>query len=341
MPEKQAPKKINNTSNQFKNRETNKKLESQSQYNSNTYVQPPKKGTVILFGEVLADIFPDRTVLGGAPFNVARHLKAFGQNPVLITRLGDDSLRDTILNVMSENGMETLGIQCSKSHPTGRVQVHLENGSHHFEILPDQAYDFIHPAVVRMITLSTNPELVYFGTLAQRNPISARALKTLLRSTDAAKFLDINLRTPWYDKATIKQSMQYANIMKLNSEELTELAKMFELSEKDPQGQAKELIQRYDLQQILVTRGEAGAWHMNRNGKKIEVGIKNPIVNIKDTVGAGDGFAAVCILGSLLHWPVAKTLERANTFAASICEIRGAIPDKMDFYKPFTDAWGV
>jgi fructokinase len=298
-----------------------------------------KKNTIILFGEVLADIFPDRTVLGGAPFNVARHLQAFGLHPVLITRLGDDALRDEVLNVMTETGMETLGIQCGKSHPTGRVQVSLEKGLHHFDILPDQAYDFIHPAVVRMISLSANPSLIYYGTLAQRNPVSERALKTLIRSSDATKFLDINLREPWYNKKTIQQSMQYANIMKLNLEELQALAKLFKLTAVEAPAQAKELLLKFDLEQILVTCGAAGAWHMNKTGRKIEIGIKNPVTSIKDTVGAGDGFAAVCILGSLRRWPIAKTLERANNFAAAICEIRGAVPDHADFYTPFTTAW--
>jgi fructokinase len=257
----------------------------------------------------------------------------------LITRLGDDALRDEVLNVMTETGMETLGIQCGKSHPTGRVQVSLEKGLHHFDILPDQAYDFIHPAVVRMISLSANPSLIYYGTLAQRNPVSERALKTLIRSSDATKFLDINLREPWYNKKTIQQSMQYANIMKLNLEELQALAKLFKLTAVEAPAQAKELLLKFDLEQILVTCGAAGAWHMNKTGRKIEIGIKNPVTSIKDTVGAGDGFAAVCILGSLRRWPIAKTLERANNFAAAICEIRGAVPDHADFYTPFTTAW--
>ena len=144
---------------------------------------PSYSSTIALFGEVLADVFPDKTILGGAPFNVARHLKAFRQNPVLITRLGNDSLRDDVLQVMSQSKMETLGIQCNQTYPTGRVQVHFDNGSHSFEIFPEQAFDFIHPAVVRMATLTANPSLVYFGTLAQRNAVSERALKSLLRST--------------------------------------------------------------------------------------------------------------------------------------------------------------
>lgn len=298
-----------------------------------------QQNTVVLFGEVLADMFPDRTVLGGAPFNVARHLKAFGQNPVLITRLGNDALRDKVLGVMSENGMETLGIQLDKKHPTGRVQVHIENGSHRFEILPMQAYDFIHPAVVRMASLSVNPALVYFGTLAQRHEVSRRALKTLLRSTNAARFLDINLRAPWYDEKALRLSLQNADIVKMNIEEVDILAEMLVLSGSEPQARVWELMTQFDLSQVLVTCGEAGAWQINQGGKITTTSGQNQAISLVDTVGAGDGFASVFILGTLLGWPMHMTLNRANAFAASICEIRGAIPGHADFYQPFIEEW--
>ncbi|MGA8863774.1 MAG: carbohydrate kinase [Gallionella sp.] len=300
-----------------------------------------RKGTVILFGEMLADIFADRSVLGGAPFNVARHLKAFGQNPLLITRLGHDALADEVLDVMARIGMDPLGVQCGNNHPTGRVQVQMKEGGHSFEILPDQAYDFIHPAIARMTALSVHPKLVYFGTLAQRNEISRRALKNLLRSARSAKFLDINLRAPWYEEKTIMQSLQFADIVKLNNDELVILAEMFESPASDPQSQAAELMSRFDIEQVLVTCGEAGAWHLNRQGEIIESAAKNRVTMLIDTVGAGDGFAAVCILGELLKWPVARTLERANGFAAAICGVRGAIPDHADFYKPFIHEWEI
>lgn len=243
---------------------------------------------------------------------------------------------------MSECGMETLGIQYDKSHPTGRVRVHLEQGTHRFEILPLQAYDFIHPAVVRMITLSVNPVLVYFGTLAQRCDISRRALKALLRSSSAgtAKFLDINLRLPWYDEKTLLQSLQFADIVKLNSDELLVLADMFLLPGNDAQHQVQNLMDRFDLHHVVITCGEEGAWQMERNGKIVETQAKHPPAMVVDTVGAGDGFAAVSILGSLLGWPLAKTLQRANDFAAAICEIRGAIPGHADFYDSFIVEWG-
>ena len=45
-----------------------------------------------IFGEVLYDHFPDgQRVLGGAPFNVAWHLQAFGQAPRFVSRVGHDA----------------------------------------------------------------------------------------------------------------------------------------------------------------------------------------------------------------------------------------------------------
>ena len=300
-----------------------------------------QNGRVVLFGEVLADIFPDRAVLGGAPFNVARHLKAFGRNPVLLSRVGNDDLGKDVLGTMAQDGMETGGIQFDMHRPTGQVKVHLENGSHRFEILPAQAYDFIHTAVARMVRLPISPALVYYGTLAQQHEVSRRALITLLRSTSAAKFLDVNLRAPWYDEKTLRSSLQYADIVKLNAEELDVLSKMFALPGDKPQDQVMELIHQFDLDQVVVTCGAEGAWQMDRAGNVVAGGENNRAAAVVDTVGAGDGFAAVYILGLLRRWPMSRTLERANAFAAAICEIRGAVPDHADFYEPFTREWRV
>ncbi len=298
-------------------------------------------GRVMLFGEVLADVFPDRTVLGGAPFNVACHLKAFGRNPVLLSRVGDDALGKDVLEAMQRKGMEITGVQLDKIHPTGKVKIHLENGGHRFEILFAQAYDFIHPAVARMVRLPLSPALVYFGTLAQRHEVSRRALSTLLRSTNAAKFLDINLRVPWYDEQTLHLALQFADIVKLNADELVTLAEMFKLTGSEPQDHARQLTSRFKLELVVVTCGAEGAWQIDHNGKITEAaGTRQPVAVI-DTVGAGDGFAAVYMLGALRRWQPLRTLERANQFAAAICGIRGAVPDQADFYTPFIKEWGL
>jgi fructokinase len=295
--------------------------------------------TVALFGEVLADVFPDRSVLGGAPFNVARHLKAFGLNPVLITRTGNDALRDELLATMAASGMETMGVQCDQHRPTGQVNVHFDAGSHRFEILPEQAYDHIHATVARMVALSIHPQLVYFGTLAQRHAASRSALKMLLNSISVPTFFDVNLRVPWYDAQILRRSLRQADTVKLNDEEMAILADLFALPGDTLAGHARAFMQTFDIGQVLVTCGAEGAWLVQRDGEEVSVKPPERAIEVVDTVGAGDGFSAVFILGKLRGWPLAQTLARAHEFAAAICTIRGAAPAHADFYQPFLQAW--
>lgn len=237
--------------------------------------------------------------------------------------------------------MDDCGIQLDVSHPTGQVMVHMEGREHRFEILPEQAYDYIHAGITHMITLAVRPQLIYFGTLAQRSAKSAQALGALIRSSNAPRFLDINLRKPWYDAPTLERSLRRANLVKINQEELDILTSLFRLSGKNQVQNADALVRCFGLDRVLVTCGERGAWLLDNEGKVEGVEGSASSRPLMDTVGAGDGFASVYILGLLRGWPATLTLSRANDFAATLCEIRGAIPDSADFYEPFIKDWNI
>ncbi len=310
----------------------------QKKYESDLLIgQKKSKNTIALFGEVLADIFPDRLVLGGAPYNVARHLQAFGQHPVLVTRTGNDSLRDEFITDMSRLGMDSSGVQCDQIYPTGQVIVHISEKSHQFEILPEQAYDHIHSGVAHLVTMKMHPDMVYFGTLAQRNVESRLALDIFLSDTKSPRFLDVNLRQPWYDKHIIRRSLLRANIVKINEEELRLIAGLLKLSGTGDRDYGLGLIEKFNLDCLLVTCGADGAWMISNDGT--ETRSTSPKLNgsLVDTVGAGDGFSAVCMLGILENWLPKVMLARANAFAAAICEIRGAVPQSRDFYLPILE----
>ena len=294
---------------------------------------------VAIFGEVLADIFPDGSVLGGAPFNVARHLHAFGLHPVMITRIGHDDLGKELMQEMQQLGMDTTGVQADPVHPTGQVKVHMAEHGHEFEILPGQAYDYINAGVTHMVTMSTKPDLVYFGTLAQRNMEARLALDNFLNYGTSPRFLDINLRDPWYDKHTVRRSLLRADIVKMNDDELAVLAPMLRLPGKTAFEHAAALINRFRLDYLLVTAGEAGAWLMHESGNVTSINGSSTAIKVVDTVGAGDGFAAAYILGILKGWEMDITLTRAHQFAGAICGIRGAAPKTQDFYLPFIKEW--
>lgn len=303
------------------------------------YLDKPAKN-IILFGEALVDVFPDGAVVGGAPFNVTRHLQAFGLHPLLITRTGNDRYQHKLIQLMDTFAMPTSGIQSDPHHPTGQVRVEFGENGHTFEILPDQAYDFIDPVAAAEVISSIQPDLVYFGTLAQRNETSRAALREILHhSRPSPRLLDINLRAPWYTPEIIRDSLVHADYVKVNQDELLALPALTGLpAMHDERAIAQRLLEEFQLQAMLVTCGDEGAWLLDRSGAVVHTsGIEN--VSIKDTVGAGDGFSAVFILGMLSAWPKELILARANQFAAALCGIRGAVPDSSEFYKPFIAAW--
>ena len=295
--------------------------------------------TVLLFGEILADMFPDGSVLGGAPFNVARHLAAFGLNPVLVSRIGRDALGDEIVAAMDAGGMSRAGLQIDASRPTGRVAVHMDDRGHRFEILPGQAYDFIDPAQAGAAARACEPSMVYFGTLSQRGDDSRRALETVLDAVQCPRFVDINLREPWYTEDAVRFSLRQANVLKLNAEELMTLGHQLGQTSSEPEDRVLALMRDFRIGRVIVTCGEEGAWLVEEGGEWTATTYENRPVEVVDTVGAGDGFAAVCMLGILSGWPMHGTLNRAEAFARAICGIRGAVPADEIFYGPFLKEW--
>jgi fructokinase len=287
------------------------------------------------------DVFPDCTLLGGAPFNVACHLQAFGLSPLFISRTGNDAYRQQIMDAMHSKGMTTCGMQTDIQYPTGQVTVHVVDKQHEFEILDQQAYDFMAAEAARIAALSAAPTLVYFGTLAQRHATTRNALADLLAAIDAPRFMDLNLRQPWFDLDVIQHSLTLADTVKLNDEELATLAQMLYLQGDDMQAQVEAMIAGYELGSVIVTCGSHGAWLLDKDGTLIHDAGNDPGTAVVDTVGAGDAFAAVFILGKLLQWSDELALSRANNFAAAICHIRGAIPQDQNFYAPFLQGWGL
>ncbi len=294
---------------------------------------------IAVFGEVLADVFPDQSVLGGAPFNVARHLQAFGMQAVMISRIGLDPIGDSLMDEMLRLEMETSGMQFDPHYPTGQVRVHIEANGHRFEILPDQAYDHINMAITHETLLSVRPTLAYFGTLALRSMESRLAAEQFLQDSHCQRFLDINLRAPWYTKEVLTFSLTQADIVKMNDEELQTVSAIFNLKG-TPQQQAISLKQQFNLTQLLVTCGASGSWLLDQHQQLVLAEPMQPPPNIVDTVGAGDAYCAVFMLGLVNEWDAQTTLQRATAFAAAMCSIRGAAVSG-DFYTPFKSAWNI
>jgi len=287
-----------------------------------------KSRRVYIFGEVLFDHFPDGTrVLGGAPFNVAWHLQAFGQSPSMISRVGNDPEGERVRAAMEDWGLSTEYLQTDPERPTGRVAVTFNDGEPVYDIVADCAYDHIEPVP------PGDCALLYHGSLAARAATSAATLRQLRAGAPQTSFIDVNLRSPWWQPAVLHELLAGADWVKLNSDELAVLA---EAAASPATG--REFLQRYGLQGLLVTRGAQGTQLLLAGGECLEVAPQRA-TEVVDTVGAGDAFAAVMLLGLLLEWPMPLALERAQQFAAAMVGRRGATVAEHDFYRTFSRQW--
>lgn len=288
---------------------------------------------IISIGEILFDQFPDMRRIGGAPFNVAAHLKSFGFDTTFISRVGRDKDGEELISAVSSYGLNPSYIQRDPLHPTGKVNISLdENGNATFNICKDTAYDFLE-LTTDMIEKISQADLIYFGTLIQRT--TRKSFLTLhellsLRKPSARTLCDINLRPGCYTKKTIFETLCVTDVLKLNREECKKVSDL--LSGPDHETDIIHwLIHEFDIRMVSLTEDSDGSRLISKEGSFITQAEKLPIV--RDTVGAGDAYAAVLAGGLLKKWEPEKLLKTASRFAGKICTIQGALPRDPDFYR--------
>ena len=295
---------------------------------------------ILVIGEILFDEFPDDKRLGGAPFNFAYHLKNFGFDVHFISRIGIDDAGKEILHQLELSGFDLDDIQLDQVHATGRVNVALDkSGVPEFDIVTDVAYDYIAFLPDRHSELIREARLIYFGTLAQRSKTGFENLQAFISAGEpgAINLYDINLRPGCYNKTIIEKSLQKADVLKLNIEELGKLRQMLSI-EKENEACIQYLKQEYALNTVSLTKGELGSALFTTQGRFSANSIK--AIRVVDSVGAGDAYAAMLAAGILKKWQPQDILERAALFSSRICEIKGAVPESPHFYQPFRPLFG-
>ncbi len=286
---------------------------------------------VCVFGEVLFDVFPaGNRVLGGAPFNLAWHLQAFGQAPRFISRVGNDEPGRAVHAAMSTWGMDTRSLQDDPQHPTGRVDVHFEKSDPRYEIVPDCAYDFIADAHFENLDC----RILCHGSLGLRSQVSAESFRHLRKAQVEKVFLDVNLRDPWWQREAVLALVKEAHWVKMNDHELRLLSGEKGVLEE----MAQDFRARHQLECLVITRAESGALAVTPNQPPMCIAPSEK-VQVVDTVGAGDAFSSVLVLGLAKGWPLALTMERAQSFASLLVGQQGATVEDIGFYRPFIADW--
>ncbi len=284
---------------------------------------------VTAIGEILFDVYPDKKRLGGAPFNFIYHIWKILGKATLVSSVGSDENGSEMLSYLNSISFNTKHIYIDKKYPTGTVQVKInEDRTPQFTISPECSYDYITLNETTTDLIEKATDLLYFGTLSTRSEISRNTILSLFGKSHIKYFCDLNLRHNFYTKELIEQTLSTCNVLKINQDELNKLKQFFDLQQYNNRA-IEQLITKFDLDLIGLTLGENGAELYTKNEKNY---YKTEIVNVVDTLGAGDAFAAILCLGYLNNMPIAEINKLANDFAAEICMVNGALPGNDSVY---------
>lgn len=296
-----------------------------------TQTRPPESDSnhqldVVCYGEVLWDSVPQGLFLGGAPFNVAAHLKRLGISAGIVSAVGEDVLGSEIVRRAGSYGLPADLIQRDTDLPTGFVDVTVEAGSPSYVIREPAAWDNI-AWTNKIDTVVKTARAFVFGTLAQRMPTSRETLHRLW-SVASTKVLDVNLRPPYDDRSIVSQSWDAADVVKLNDDELFWIANMTASTEQNRLRNAADMLSaRHDVATVIITRGASGACLLHE-GAWLEA-ASDP-VEVVDTIGAGDAFLA----GFLSRWLTGQHPEAALRFANRVGGLVASRPGAIPHYAP-------
>lgn len=282
-----------------------------------------KKLKVIAIGEIVWDMLPSGKQLGGAPLNFAFFSKELGAEAYAVSAIGNDVLGDETLAVASATGVNLDYLQ-RNNLPTSRVLISLDNeGVPQYEIVENVAWDALEcPQMI--LDLVKDASVMCWGSLAQRSVTSRQSVLAMLSAApkECVKVFDINIRQHYYSREVIETSLGYADILKLNEDELPLVASLLGLSGQE-RDIVRQLIEKYALKYLVYTHGADFSEVYSATGECSHV--PTPKVRVVDTVGAGDSFTAVFVTSILQGLSMAESHARAVEVSAYVCTQNGAI----------------
>lgn len=275
-------------------------------------------------GEILFDVLPAGSQLGGAPANFAYHAGQHGLHSVAVSAIGKDALGDEALRLLDEKKLKY--VLPVVNYPTGTVQVSLDaEGVPTYDIKQGVAWDNI-PFTDDVKEIAVNCGAVCWGSLAQRSEVSRKTIYEFLDHTPEGclKIFDINLRQNFYTPEIITESLNRCDILKINDEELVTIGRLFGFPGLDIEDKCKLILEKYHLDMLVLTCGVNGSYVFAPDVKSFQ---ETPKVEVADTVGAGDSFTGTFCASILKGKSIQEAHELAVKVSAYVCTQNGAMPE--------------
>ena len=278
---------------------------------------------ITAFGEILWDNLPTGKVLGGAPVNLLTHLAALGADCSVISRCGNDADGAALREAIRCKHVAIDFIQTDPQLATSQVLVQLnDEGCAHYDIVYPCAWDKIQANEAAKSRVAQS-DVFIFGSLSVRDAVSRQALAELLPHA-SFKIFDVNLRPPHYRLADLRDMMRQADFIKLNDDELHEIATALGSPYRSIEQNIRFIAEHTHTRQICVTLGKHGALYFCDGELFAHYGYR---VTVADTVGAGDSFLAGFIPQFLHGKPPQDILAFACALGSLVAAQHGATPE--------------
>lgn len=281
---------------------------------------------ILVFGEILYDIYDDVAVIGGAPFNYSVQLSRLiskNDNLKFITALGKDDFSKDAFKFIENENIDSSLMQVLDNYETGKATVFMnENKIPDYIIHENVAWDNIEFNSNIEKSLKEKYDLFYFNILSCRSEKSYNTLKNIFKNIDSKyKVCDVTFRKNYYTKEKIKEALEFINILKINDDELAIIKSLFYPNlQNDNEILLKNLNKDFNIDYIFLTLGKSGASSYYNNQYIFKPSNK---IKVVDTVGAGDSFCAALSYAILKKLDIKKVLDFASAVSEEMIQVKG------------------
>jgi fructokinase len=282
-------------------------------------------------GEVLIDILPTGPVVGGGPANTAKALARLGHNVNFIDGISSDAYGQSARAELLRDGVN-LDLAQLSDKPTCTATVTLDAaGAASYEFLIDGTATFDFEASWLPDPYRYQPQVLHIGTLVTVIEPGASALYdwAMQVAEFAPIIFDPNIRPsvqPDRDlyEAAVEKWAALSAVIKVSDDDVAWLF---------PGQSIDDVANRWisdGVFLVVVTRGANGLVGFTADGR---VEVPGVIVDVVDTVGAGDTVGAIVVEAMVAHGLIElrgdllrDVLVRAASAAAITCSRQGAQP---------------
>ncbi|WP_431030956.1 sugar kinase [Plantibacter sp. RU18] len=306
---------------------------------------PSTVSTVSTIGEAMVVLLPEsqlpvaeareyRTGVGGAEFNVASSLARLGVPTHWISRLGDDGFGDYVLDTARHDGVLVDAVERDDTRPTGlyvKETVVAEDGDrrprmHYYR--SGSAASVLGPATLHHATTRTAIGASAIVHTTGITPALSASTAELVGGLSAALApgavlsVDLNFRPRlWEGRSTapLHRLLDQASVLFLGVDE----AELF-----FGHADAGRLFAELPALRRIVRKDEANvATTIHRDDQAAGTEVRSLAVDVVETVGAGDAFAAGYLAGLATGFTDAACTRLGHAVAASTLICHGDRPE--------------